>query len=575
MKIKNKDSKSTDKAPKQVKENGKIEKKKKKKENFEVRIPRIIVRNLSFKVNEDQLKKAFEKSSAIISNVSIAKKDGQSKGFGFITFDKLEDAQKAIQTMNGGKIFGRPMALDWSLPKNIYEKMQTKESLVSVQNDSYGIQSNSNSSDIQQDQKENTQEDEDEQENSIEDEEEEEEEEEEVSKTRTNESSRDVREHRTLFIRNVPFDATEDDLKNILSSNGQHRIQSCRLVIDPISKHPRGSAFVQFASSDDTQECLNLSYTLHGQELQIDMALGRDELSKAKELRDKKKENTKKHDQRNLSLANYGVILNLNELDGNENDLKKRQKLEDVKKQKLKNLLHFISPTRLSIHNLPKNIDDDKLRKIIIDILKKDNIPMKDIILRECRVMKTTKDAKKSLGFGFINVSRHEIALRIIELLNNNKYIFGPNRRPIVQFSIENRRALQLKEERYERLRAKQELLKNPTNKTLSFESNKNKKNQRKDLFEQQNNKIRLSEIIKQQQINDELNNSQNDNEDSMEIDNEIKSMNNSNIETIKNKKKRSKTKSKGEIRDNLDRMIANSRNKLQLPQKTKKKWFE
>lgn len=173
---------------------------------------------------------------------------------------------------------------------------------------------------------------------------------------------------------------------------------SCRLVIDPVSKHPRGSAFVQFASSSDAEECLNSSLTLRGQVLEMDMALGRNELNKAREIREKKNEKNKTNDQRNLSLANYGVILKLDDLDGNENDLRKRQKLEDIKKQKLKNLLFFVSPTRLTIHNLPKNIDDDKLRKLVIEILKKDKIPMKDIILKECRVMKTTKDAKKSLG---------------------------------------------------------------------------------------------------------------------------------------------------------------------------------
>ncbi len=62
MKVKEKNSNSTDELPKQVKTNGTIEKKKKKKkkENFEVRIPRIIVRNLDFKVNQifqHQLKK--------------------------------------------------------------------------------------------------------------------------------------------------------------------------------------------------------------------------------------------------------------------------------------------------------------------------------------------------------------------------------------------------------------------------------------------------------------------------------------------------------------------------------------
>ncbi len=165
-----------------------------------------------------------------------------------------------------------------------------------------------------------------------------------------------------------------------------------------MSRYPRGSAFVQFATTDDAEGCLNSSFTLRGQELQMDMALGRNELSKAKEIREQKKENTKKSDQRNLSLANHGVILNLSELDGNENELRKRQKLEDVKKQKLKDPLYFISPTRLTIHNLPPQIDDEKLRKIIIEYLKNDHIPTKDIVINECRVMKQNKEAKKSLG---------------------------------------------------------------------------------------------------------------------------------------------------------------------------------
>ncbi len=54
MKTKEENSNSTEKLSKQVKNNGTIEKKKKKqkKDNFEVHIPRIIVRNLDFKVNK-------------------------------------------------------------------------------------------------------------------------------------------------------------------------------------------------------------------------------------------------------------------------------------------------------------------------------------------------------------------------------------------------------------------------------------------------------------------------------------------------------------------------------------------
>lgn len=215
---------------------------------------------------------------------------------------------------------------------------------------------------------------------------------------RTDQSSRDVREHRTLFVRNVHFDTTKEELSDLLSNNGQRRIVSCLLVIDPISRHPRGSAFVQFASADHAKECLNSLFTHRGQELHIDMALGRNELAKAKELRDSKSDEKRKKDQRNLALAQYGVILKLADLDGNENDLRKRQQLEDEKKRKLQNPSHFISPTRLTVHNLPPSTDDEKLRKIVLQTLKDNNIPMKDIGLNECRVMKKTKEAKKSLG---------------------------------------------------------------------------------------------------------------------------------------------------------------------------------
>jgi RNA recognition motif-containing protein len=41
--------------------------------------------------------------------------DGKSKGFGFVTFEKLEDAQKAIQEMNGKKILGKQRTFSLSM----------------------------------------------------------------------------------------------------------------------------------------------------------------------------------------------------------------------------------------------------------------------------------------------------------------------------------------------------------------------------------------------------------------------------------------------------------------------------
>lgn len=47
-------------------------------------------------------------------------------------------------------------------------------------------------------------------------------------------------------------------------------------------------------------------------------------------------------------------------------DMNKRASLNQVKKQMLKNLNIFISPTRLCVHNLPPTFSDTKLRKLFV-----------------------------------------------------------------------------------------------------------------------------------------------------------------------------------------------------------------
>ena len=172
-----------------------------------------------------------------------------------------------------------------------------------------------------------------------------------------------------------------------------------------------------------------------------------------------------------------------------------------------------------------------------------------------------------------MNFTRHEHALRTIELLNNNQQIFGPQRRPIIQFAIENRRALQLQEQRRERIHAKQELLKDPTKKILSFDAqnNKEKKKTRQNVFDPQAKKPRLSELIRQ--VAEEVEEMETNNDG--EIDETHSHRHENGVRQRPLKKKRVKSKSKGEIRDKVDRMIAKTRNKLPLPSRTKTKWFE
>ena len=60
--------------------------------------------------------------------------------------------------------------------------------------------------------------------------------------------------------------------------------------------------------------------------------------------------------------------------------------------------------------------------------------------------------AYRSLGFGFIEVDNHEHALKLLRATNNNPEIFGEKRRPIVEFSVENTKALKILEAKRKKL---------------------------------------------------------------------------------------------------------------------------
>eukprot|EP00061_Rhincodon_typus_P013640 g40149.t1 len=73
-----------------------------------------------------------------------------------------------------------------------------------------------------------------------------------------------------------------------------------------------------------------------------------------------------------------------------------------------------------------------------------------------CRIMRDlqmakTKGSGRSLGYGFVEFTEHSHSLTALRSLNNNPDIFGPEKRPIVEFSLEDRRKLKIKEMRMQR----------------------------------------------------------------------------------------------------------------------------
>jgi len=68
----------------------------------------IYIGNLHYNVNEEELKEIFKKYGEVISAIIITDKySGRSKGFGFIEMLNDEEANKAIDNLNGTEIHGR------------------------------------------------------------------------------------------------------------------------------------------------------------------------------------------------------------------------------------------------------------------------------------------------------------------------------------------------------------------------------------------------------------------------------------------------------------------------------------
>lgn len=76
---------------------------------------KIFVGNLNFTTKEDQLKELFVAHGSI-SDVQIILRGTRSLGYGFVTFDKAEDAEKAVTAIDKTEIDGRTVNVEIAKP---------------------------------------------------------------------------------------------------------------------------------------------------------------------------------------------------------------------------------------------------------------------------------------------------------------------------------------------------------------------------------------------------------------------------------------------------------------------------
>jgi RNA recognition motif-containing protein len=78
----------------------------------------IFVGSLPFSIEEADLRESFEAYGTVDSVKIITDKfTGRSKGFGFVEMTNDDDAQKAIDELNGATVQGRAIVVNKSEPK--------------------------------------------------------------------------------------------------------------------------------------------------------------------------------------------------------------------------------------------------------------------------------------------------------------------------------------------------------------------------------------------------------------------------------------------------------------------------
>lgn len=171
---------------------------------------RLIVRNLSFKASEEELRSHFERidSGKVVEVSILTRPDGRRVGCAFVQMGNLAQAAKAIRILNGSELKGRRVAVDWAVGKKEYQEKEGEKD--------EEIQMKTEIKKEDDDQEEGDEEDGSEEEEDGDEASEEEEDEEGADKLTSRpkwETGHDVGENLTVFVRNLSFDSQEEDLR--------------------------------------------------------------------------------------------------------------------------------------------------------------------------------------------------------------------------------------------------------------------------------------------------------------------------------------------------------------------------
>jgi len=79
---------------------------------------KLFVGNISFNTTENDLQDAFAAHGTVVeANLMVDRDSGRPRGFAFVTMSSPEEAQRAIEALNGANLDGRNLTVNEARPR--------------------------------------------------------------------------------------------------------------------------------------------------------------------------------------------------------------------------------------------------------------------------------------------------------------------------------------------------------------------------------------------------------------------------------------------------------------------------
>jgi nucleolar protein 4 len=385
--------------------------------------PKLIIRNLPWSIKHSDQLAALFRPYGLVKYADVPQHKGKLSGFGFVTMRGRKNAQAAIDGVNEKIIDGRILSVDWAVSKDEWQKDQkpdetnpttpTKPEVVNEDDDISIDEGEEDDVDEQEgkgDEDGNLDEDLKnfmknhfenlEEEKDSDADEEEEDDDEEANSDEEGENHDDAApvtsarpqitdNSTTVFVRNLPFTATDEQLKAHFEQFG--RVNYARVVHDRATDRPAGTGFVRFATEADFKACLKGApraqqsavtnkksilqnemadeagkYTIDGRILQVTQAVNKDEATRLAQTATAAREG-KIQDRRRLYLLAEGAIPKdspiFRMLSPSEVKIRDQSAAQRKKMIQSNPSLH-VSLTRLAVRNMPRNLDSKGLKAL-------------------------------------------------------------------------------------------------------------------------------------------------------------------------------------------------------------------